>query len=455
MPGLSKHGLCMGSAVHKADARPWEVYEVEVREHELYGKPFKYLVERGAPAVLTVEGLDEAELFNRTLQRVDVTDDTSVLGFVNRYGMPVSPVYQGKMRLEWFRRRDNPGIRAFSPVPTDDLDLSMLMVNPEPYHSAGLDRPDSLLAEVDDDLKGNMPYILSERARELENGDQGTAGAVSLAEVKQTIRALQMATVLPMAFSYFAGNQGTAGDVIEYLKDPHYVSQGGAWYFLHGRGEVLGGGRLDDFKGSLASNSRFKGLVEDAGAQGVGRAAVDEGFEDALARELTIASWDALRWLRETYSSCRGTRVFWDHYMLPGESGFAAVARWDDQRGLPDFCEYGSLTEAIALQCLIVFSDEKPFRRCENCGRIFKKYREEGFKKNIRETRFCRRSCNVSFNQKNKKNRSLEGEETRVGAPEPRARASRARKVISCADEEAFEAAVAALRAAGIDIEDH
>ena len=36
----------------------------------------------------------------------------------------------------------------------------------------------------------------------------------------------------------------------------------------------------------------------------------------------------------------------------------------------------------------------------------------------------------------------------------PRARASRSRKVISCLDEETFEAAVAALRAAGIDVED-
>jgi hypothetical protein len=180
-----------------------------------------------------------------------------------------------------------------------------------------------------------------------------------------------------------------------------------------------------------------------------------EVYDVELGEELWRAGLDALWWLGESYGVCRGTRVFWDHYVLPGESDFAATARWGDQRGLPDFDDHGSVTEAIILQCLIVLGDKADSRRCENCGRIFKKYREEGFKKNIRETRFCRRSCNVSFLQKNKKNRSLEGEETRVGAPEPRARASRARKVISCVDEEAFEVAIAALRAAGIDVENH
>lgn len=401
MSDLSKRVLPSVPAAHKAAARPWEVYEAEVREGSLCGVPFKYLAEKGEGGLRTIDGLDDAELFNRALQRVDVTDDASVLGFVNRYGMPVSPMYQGKMRLEWFRHRNEPGMRAFSPVTTGGLERAMLMVNPVPFHTKKIDGGESVLAGFGEDLKGDMPYVLSECAREIENCDEGTVGAVSLAEVAQTIRALQMACCLPMAYSYFASEHGTAEELLGYLRDPRYVAQAGPEYFLHGEGPILGGGRLEAFAGSLASNPALKEYVDEAISKGLGLDAA-EAFDDELGRELWRAAWDALRWLNESYGVCRGTRALWDQYVLPGESDFAALARWGDQRGLPDFGEYGSITEAIILQCLIVLGDEKRSRRCENCGRIFKKYREEGFKKNIRETRFCRRSCNVSFLQKNR-----------------------------------------------------
>jgi len=79
-------------------------------------------------------------------------------------------------------------------------------------------------------------------------------------------------------------------------------------------------------------------------------------------------------------------------------------ARFSSVRGdLPDFSATGSVGEAVICQFFHLWADQTPWRRCENCGRIFKKYREEKFDKNIRETRFCRRSCNVSFNQRSKR----------------------------------------------------
>ena len=102
----------------KEDVRAWEVYRAELRRGDLGGKHFVYLVETGEPSVLALDDLKEAELFNGSLQTVDATDPASVLGFVNKFGMPVSPMYQGKMRLEWFRSRNDPGIRPYSPIPT-------------------------------------------------------------------------------------------------------------------------------------------------------------------------------------------------------------------------------------------------------------------------------------------------------------------------------------------------
>ncbi len=71
--------------------------------------------------------------------------------------------------------------------------------------------------------------------------------------------------------------------------------------------------------------------------------------------------------------------------------------------GRLDLESVGSLGEAIVYQFAHVYADPTPWRRCENCGRVFKKYREEMFRRNIRETHFCRRSCNVSFNQRNRR----------------------------------------------------
>lgn len=385
----------------KEDARAWEIYKAELRQGGLNGKPFIYLVETGEPTILTLDDLKEAELFNGSLQTVDATDPASVLGFVNKFGMPVSPMYQGKMRLEWFRSRNDPGIRDYSPILTEGAERAGGLVNPIPFHRVKLDSPKSLLAELDDDLKGNMPYVLSERAREIENGDEGTVGAVSLAEVKQTIRALQMATVLPMAFSYYSGNHGTGEDLVGYLKTPRYAAQAGPGYFLHADGPIVGGARLDTFERCLETNEQLQREVDTAREQGFN---VEEAFNNALAIALWKSSNMALRWLSESDICYRTTDFLWTNEPARSASPFAAFLGKRDQKPLPDFSECGSLGEAVIHQYLTVFTDEKPFRRCENCGRIFKKYREEGFRKNIRETRFCRRSCNVSFNQKNKDN---------------------------------------------------
>lgn len=377
----------------KEEARTWEVYAAELREGDLDGKRFAYLVEMGKPSILSLGDLKEAELFSGSLQSVDATSPESILCFVNKFGIPSSAMYQGTMRLEWFRRRNEANIRTYVPILTDE-------VNPVDTHLVKLDSPDSLEAELDDCLKGNMPYILSERAREIEINNPNVVGVISLAEVAQTIRALQLATVLPAAFSYFSRNGGTGENLIEYMKTPRYVAQHGPAYFLHVDSPIVSGGRLDTFERCIDNNEQLRDQVALARKRGIN---VEAGFSVALAEGLWKCANSALRFLSESDYGYRSTAFLWEDDNTDDPNPFARLLGKNRDR-LPDFSAHGSIGEAIIEQYLIVFADEKPFRRCENCGRIFKKYREEGFRKNIRETRFCRRSCNVSYNQKNKIN---------------------------------------------------
>ena len=377
----------------KEDARAWEVYAAELREGDLDGKRFAYLAERGEPSVLTLDDLKEAELFSGSLQSVDATSPESILCFVNKFGIPSSPMYQGTMRLEWFRRRGDANIRRYVPILSDE-------VNPTITHLIDLDSPASLEEELNDHLKGNMPYVLSERAREIETDNPNVVGAVSLAEVAQTIRALQLATVLPAALSYFSRNGGTGEDLIGYLGTTRYMAQAGPAYFLHIDDPIVNGGRLDTFERCVERSEQLRDQVALARKRGIN---VEAGFSVALAEGLWKCSNRALRFLAESDFSYRSTAFFWQDDYASDSNPFARLlGKYRDQ--LPDFSAHGSIGEAIIEQYLVIFADEKPFRRCENCGRIFKKYREEGFRKNIRETRFCRRSCNVSYNQKNKTN---------------------------------------------------
>ena len=61
---------------------------------------------------------------------------------------------------------------------------------------------------------------------------------------------------------------------------------------------------------------------------------------------------------------------------------------------------YGSLSEAIISQFGLLYDDPAEWRTCDNCGRIFKKYREEKPGRVIQKTRFCKRSCANAYSKK-------------------------------------------------------
>lgn len=384
--------------------RLWPVYQISAEGGEYNGTPFLFFVERGGPAYLSVETLPEAEMFNAELQKVDVTSTASLLAFCEQYGIPVSPVYPGAARLEWFRRRFDPGVRTFVPIDTSDEERATRALDPRAHHVEMLCSPESLDRELPWDQLGCRPGLLSERARELVLGDRDAVGAVSEAEVAQTIRALQIATVLPMAYGYFSRNGGTADDLLGYLSEKRYLSQAGPDYFLHVDDDIVRGSRLDTFENAMRSNPGLPDEVRSAERMGFN---VRAAYDDAVADGLWRATNNSLRFLMESDSSYRRCDFEYEWGSPPPQAPagilgrFARLLSGSSGGGrLPDFSLTGSIGEALIYQFLRIYADPTPWRRCENCQRIFKKYREEGFAKNIRETRFCRRSCNVSFNQK-------------------------------------------------------
>lgn len=385
------------------EPRPWQVYSVSAESGEMYGEPFLYFVERGEPRTMTIEELPEAEVFNGDLQKVDVTDTASVLRFCNKYGLPVSAAYPGAARLEWFRRRFDEGVRPYVPIDMLDEVSAARAVMAKPDQMVVMNSPGSLRDSLPQDLVGERPYLLSERAREITLDDRDAVGAVSEAEVCQTMRALQIATVLPMSYQYFSLNGGTSCDLLGYLSERRYLAQSGPAYFLHVDDDIFGGMELGVFERSLSASAYLAEIAIRGEENGLD---VRAGYYSAAADALMVAANSALRFLLDASSAYREIDFDWGEGTDKLRAGFfgrlssALVNREKKHDVLPDLSANGSLGEALIHQFFRIFADPVPWRRCENCGRIFKKYREEKYRKNIRETRFCRRSCNVSFNQR-------------------------------------------------------
>lgn len=387
------------------EPRPWPVYEVSVRSGKWDVEPFLFLVETGEPRMLTVETLPEAEIWNGDLQKVDVTDPTSLVAFCGKYGLPASSACAASARLEWFRHRFDAGVPSFEALDArDPAAARRTVVSWDGSHTAWLDQPEALYETLRPDQRDYRPQLLSEVARALVADDRAVVGAVSLAEAAETVRSLQMACVLPMAYRYFAANGG-ANDLVGYLGKRRYLSQRGPDYFLFVDQPIVRGSRLDTFERAMRANAQLPDAVRAAEERGLD---VRAGYDVALARGLHAVANGALRFLAESNAAYRRTDYSWE-WGIPADRCADAPAKLLDLLVSPfnadgrlDLASVGSLGEGIIYQFARVYADPLPWRRCENCGRVFKKYREERFVRNIRETRFCRRSCNVSFNQRSR-----------------------------------------------------
>ena len=99
----------------------------------------------------------------------------------------------------------------------------------------------SAYSNDDKALLGRRPYYLSEEARRIHLNDRSVVGAISEAEIIQTIRALQVSTALLAAIGYGVENHATwgASDVAEYLCDRSHMAQNGVTFFLLSTDDAL------------------------------------------------------------------------------------------------------------------------------------------------------------------------------------------------------------------------
>lgn len=381
------------------EPRAWDVYECELRETR---KGTTYVAMVGEPHSLGFADIG-SELFNHALQRVDVTDPSSVLGFCSEYGVPTSPIYDGEQRLKLFRAcrlSDGKYVSAGrDELVSDHMDMQVLAKIGSRLQALSPADP-----EVEIDFA--LPAVQSEESRAEEAASGDAAGAVSLLEVSQAIRLLQTSTVIPVAFRYAAENNWTLEMLCDYLHDARHLSQRGLKYFCYDDDPLFRGHPMDSFE-MMRREPWFMEMV-------MSSAVPDPKplFDDELARGLCQAAMDAVDFVGLSGLSLSRSLPFPDWGRKPSRDSAANPFKAVRALVAPGFeqsriASEGSITSAVLYQFSSGFSiasdDAPPYRTCVNCGKVFRKYQQEGPAKSIRATAYCSRNCNYAFNKRGRR----------------------------------------------------
>lgn len=370
------------------------VYDVDVKTAEYEGKRFFYFIGTKKKGTVNVEYLP-SELFSTVLQKCDTTDIDCLLEFVEEYGFLPSPLYGGASSLIRFRNRGR--LRPYTAEALgwhenqpDNVSLS-----------TALNRPLSLYESLDWEMLGDMPRALTEHARSIEAKNLRVHEVISKAELAQAIRAIQCATAVASLYDYMAqaDTGGSAMQMNGLLHDPAQLNQNGAGYFLYYDDPIVKGYKLISFEERLANDSGFAKLVSETQCD------AEAAYNIALADAYRASAQNALDYLSaadRVYRAANGT----SKSALPtaGDIFAAKIDALHRRDGSGE--DLGTLGEIVTAQFARCFVSDTPWRRCQYCGRVFKKYREEGFYKNIRETKFCKKSCNVMYIQHQKREQS-------------------------------------------------
>lgn len=390
---------------------PWPVYEVSLRSYDQEGNPFHYIVESGKPGFKSIDDLPE-EFYAETLRKVDVTSPESLLSFCTEYGVPTSPFYPSALHLALFRSRNiNNHVSNLGWHTPDYFDSrpSALADSYGPAPEQSLMRLDPLTGSLMDWQK---PEQESEAARTKEANDGDVVGVVSLLEVAQTVRIMQSATVLPVVVRYACENGWSADDIRSYLANKRYFAQKGAKLFIYSDSEFYSGPGIDTYKDLLLSNDKFSELMEEGKKAGYD---VQSIYDASAASQYFDRAVDCVDFLDCVASHYYGQRRAYESIVKESKSPrsnlvanlFAKIAAIENpsrpNRESTNGGFFGSSTIGIVDGFFSVFDSPMPYRRCSNCGRIFKFYKDGGHVK--RCTEFCSRSCNVSFNSKQRRQR--------------------------------------------------
>ena len=373
--------------------RDWLKYSVEIKSLTKGADELIYFAEKGQPTLMTENDLG-AELFNEALLKVNVSDTESVLSFVQTYGIPTSTLYEGHQRLTWFRNRN---VLPFAP-------LSTITSHNSNYLYSGIIASFDTAAETHsvNPCGGKhmenvlIPAYYSEIARANELDNKSTVGVVSLLEAIQTIRLLQCATAICTAFQAEL-EKGKNGDIeksASYITNNQFLQKDGAKYFVSDPNLLSFDSRCETDLEFLRSVKKWEELGNDPRFI----------YTKSEIEAFYVAALNALTFLQNSYSVNKLP------LSIPSNADnkrhpFHCFNKKREEKSdslLVKVSEYGSLTEAIIQQYLFLLCADSPWQECENCGRFFKRSREAKPGKKLRKTRFCSRSCNVSFNNKKK-----------------------------------------------------
>ncbi|WP_419044607.1 hypothetical protein [Enorma massiliensis] len=388
---ISRFALPVAQFQASGTPRQAPVYEVGAKTAEYNGRSFTYFVGTKKVKTISAESLP-SELFGTDLQKCDTTDTDALLEFSGKYGFIPSPLYDGAASLIRFRNRGR--LRPYAKTETgwyrnqaDNAALSLL-----------LNYPASLYESLDWDMKGETPRVLTEHARMVEANNLRVHEVISKAELAQAIRSIQCATAMASLYDYMAQvtTGGSAMQMSRLLNDPAQLNQRGAEYFLHHNGLIVRGHKLVSFEERLADDEEFAKLVSETQCD------AEATYNIALADAYRACAQDALNYLSTADRVYRAAIYFPETASAGIGDIFAAkLESLKDMRNGNE--ELGTFGEIVTAQFARCFVSKTPWRRCQYCGRVFKKYREEGFNKNIRETKFCKKSCNVMYIQHQKR----------------------------------------------------
>ena len=384
---------------------PWNAYACEMRELEVGGERHPYIAMAGEGRLIDLDGI-RSELFNHDLQAVDVREPDSILSFCSAYGVPTTPLYNGEQRLRLYKLAREVGAK-YSPATWKairETHANLQVISALGEREANLD-PRNPSLEMDPLL----PARLSELARGDVASADGVRGAVSLLEVAQAIRLLQSATILPMALRYAAANGMTVDALVDYLDDSRFAAVGGTKYCRYSTESIFLGHPLEGYD-TMLRRSDFREMVA--------RSVVDDPrpiYDEALAYALHQGARRALEIL-ELASTAYRMPVLASHLVVRPKRSTRSLDPFASRLATPDIdrvaariSDEGCVSYAVVYQFMSSFclddGEAPPYRRCENCGRIFRKYQDEGAAKNIRNTRFCRKNCNFAFNKREARRR--------------------------------------------------
>lgn len=412
--------------------KKWKSYDFSMESEIFDNIEFDFLFVPAHSDLHEVE-CPSSEPFNHELLKIDTSNTEEVLDYIDRYGLPFSPLYNSKERFLSGQLRTKK-----SPYPTGRImttyevasaaelngkRLSLDGLNETGFFqdSVGSNDPHryirrelihvELLSFLCQDYEPDVSNLLfacysSEYARHncyAKDPDCNKyGGIISLPEVKSTLRLLQVLFPLLALDSYASCTAMLPSEAVAYLANKKYVNQKGAFYFFkEGKPKVLTEEDIEALATRLYTSGNFE-TTENAREA----AAIHLGLKlsDEINKALSNASlfFDlSKRWVLGRNPSLFHTERP-PKYSLMEHLKSLLKTQMDHEAEVAENEEGGSLTEALYGQFQFEENLDGDWMRCQNCGRVFKLAKESSPLKSkvLRTACYCKKSCMVSASNK-------------------------------------------------------